>query len=74
MLPHADAVNLVAPAALRMLEPPDEFPYDTCRRMAELLDHLRLDAALRELVERAKASDNPISGKSWKITTRPGRE
>jgi hypothetical protein len=53
-LPHSAAEAAVPPAVRKLL---DEAPEsDNYRRMAELLDHLGLDSALRDLCVRARES------------------
>lgn len=59
MLSYADAAHLVPPAIWALVEQPDPYPDDTYLRCAELLDHLGLTGALRELLQRARASDDP---------------
>jgi hypothetical protein len=56
-LPHHEAVDVVPAAVWRQLgRTADD---DAYRRLAELLDHLGLDDALRELAEAALRSDDP---------------
>jgi len=56
-LPHDKAVRTVPAAIWKQLGETDDD--DAYRRLAELLRHLGLGTALRELCERALASDDP---------------
>jgi hypothetical protein len=56
-LPYAQAAELVPPAVWRQLDATGDD--DAYRRLAELLQHLGLRDALRELCERAMASPDP---------------
>jgi hypothetical protein len=55
-LSHSDSVELVPPAVWNQLDETGD--YDAYRRMAELLKHLGLDAALGGLCRRAADSDD----------------
>ena len=56
-LPRHEAVSVVPPAVWAQLGRTDD--EDAYRRLAELLDYLGLEDALRELVAQALASDDP---------------
>jgi hypothetical protein len=55
-LPYRLGAARVPPVVAGLLDGSDD---DTYRRLAELLDHLGLYAALRDLCERAARSDDP---------------
>ena len=56
-LPHGEASRVVPPAVLRQLEETGD--YDAYRRLAEVLSHLGLADALRDLSNRALESSDP---------------
>jgi hypothetical protein len=58
-LPHTDLEHLVPAAVWQLLETEDDT--DAYQRLAELLSHLGLNDALRELCQRALASDDPVT-------------
>ncbi len=58
-LPHDQAKRIVPPAVWRQLQETGD--YDAYRRMAELLSHLGLRGALRQLSAQALKNSDPTS-------------